>query len=43
MVIAALVSFAILLAAWMAAPDRPRRDEMLDAEAPAPESHPLAA
>lgn len=35
MVIAALVSFGILLVAWIAAPDRPKSIEMAEAQ-PAP-------
>jgi hypothetical protein len=42
MVIAALVSFGILLVAWIVAPDRPRtRLEVV--ESPMPEVQPVAA
>lgn len=41
--IAALVSFAILLVGWIAAPDRPRRPGHTTAEVPTPEPHPSAA
>ena len=43
MVTAALVSFAILLVAWIAAPDRPPRPELLEDGAPVTEARPLAA
>jgi hypothetical protein len=45
MEIAALASFAILLIAWVVAPDRPRpvRAVETEPEAPATETQPLAA
>jgi hypothetical protein len=42
MVIAALVSFGILLAAWIVAPDRPRTT-LTVVEPPVPEAQPAAA
>ena len=42
MVIAALVSFGILLVAWIVAPDRPRTTLSV-VEPPMPEAHPAAA
>jgi hypothetical protein len=41
--IAALASFAILLVAWVVAPDRPRPTIVRRAEPEAPEAQPLAA
>ena len=41
MVIAALASFALLLIAWILAPDRQRAAEPI--ETPVPEAHPVAA
>jgi hypothetical protein len=41
--IAALVSFAILLVGWIAAPDRPRRPERAMTEVSTPEPRPSAA
>jgi hypothetical protein len=41
MVIAALASFALLLIAWIVAPDRQRASEPI--ETPVPEAHPVAA
>lgn len=41
MVIAALASFAVLLIAWIIAPDRQRSPEPI--EATVPEAHPVAA
>jgi hypothetical protein len=41
--IAALASFALLLLAWIVAPDRPRRTEVRATEPAAPEAQPLAA
>ena len=41
--IAALASFAILLVAWIAAPDRPRPIEVVATEPAAPEVQPLSA
>jgi hypothetical protein len=40
MVIAALASFALLLIAWIAAPDRQRPPAPIEA---VPEAHPVAA
>lgn len=42
MVIAALISFAILLITWVIAPDRPRTPASV-VEAPMPEAQPAAA
>jgi hypothetical protein len=42
MVIAALVSFGILLVAWIVAPDRPRATLPV-VEPPVPEAQPAAA
>ena len=42
MVIAALVSFGILLVAWIVAPDRPRTPASV-VEIPMPEAQPAAA
>jgi len=42
MVIAALVSFGILLVAWIVAPDRPRVTAEV-VEPPMPEAQPIAA
>ncbi len=41
MELAAIASFAILVVAWILAPDRPRTHEIL--EPPVPEAEPLAA